>query len=223
MRIKVIAADSHPIVTVGIEQVLGGHENVELIGTATDSEEVLNLAATRGGDVLVTDPFAIQVRSGFCRSVIPVIQHRYPGLRIVAHACIENPAQLATMTRLGIAAVLHRFDTVGHLADAIKAAHFNARYLSPSLLRKSGSIACLSDPDRALTPRESEVLAHFVSGKTVCEIARVLHRSKQTISAHKMRAMVKLGISNDAELFRLAFQDGFLSFCLSHQGGYAQC
>ncbi|MEM5364846.1 response regulator transcription factor [Paraburkholderia azotifigens] len=219
MMIKVIAADSHPIVTVGIEQVLSRCENVELIGTAHDSEEVLDLAEKKGCDVLVTDPHAIQIKSGPCRSLIPVIQSRYPRLGIVAHACIENPAQLATMTRLGIAAVLHRIDTVGHLVDAIKAAHFNAHYFSPSLLRKGGSAACLSDPERALTPRESEILAHFVSGKTVCEIARALHRSKQTISAHKMRGMVKLGVCNDAELFRLAFQDGFLSFCLSCQGG----
>ncbi|CAG9269373.1 response regulator transcription factor [Paraburkholderia caribensis] len=219
MTIKVIAADSHPIVTVGIEQVLGRYENVELIGTASDSEQVLRLVGTKVCDVLVTDPYAIQIKSESCRSVIPVIQDRNPGLRIVAHACIENPAQLATMTRLGIAAVLHRFDTVSHLADAIKAAHFNARYFSPSLLRKNTNISRLNDPDRALTPRESEILALFVSGKTVCEIARSLHRSKQTISAHKMRAMVKLGICNDAELFRLAFQDGFLSFCLSCQAG----
>ena len=52
-----------------------------------------------------------------------------------------------------------------------------------------------------LSPRELEVIRLLARGLTVGEIAAHLHRSKQTVSAQKVSAMRKLGLSTDASLF----------------------
>lgn len=229
MTIRVVAAACHPIVNVGISEVLRQHDDIELVGTASDSGQILDLITDHLCDVLVTDSQAIQMRQGCCQSVIPLVRRRCPELRIVAHGSMTNPAQLGAMARLGIEVVVHPNDTVPHLAEAINAAYFKARYLSPSLAhrqtvspQRKGTDGT-DGTDRALTRREREVLALLLSGRTVCEVASAVHRCKQTISAHKARAMRKLGLKKDTELFRLAYEDGFLAFCLSPQPGDRLC
>ncbi|MGR5559981.1 response regulator transcription factor, partial [Vibrio fortis] len=62
-----------------------------------------------------------------------------------------------------------------------------------------------------LSPREAEVARLYVSGLRVDEIAERLNRSKKTISTQKNRAMEKLGISRDADLFKYAAAHGWLT------------
>lgn len=59
-----------------------------------------------------------------------------------------------------------------------------------------------------LSPREKEVVALFVNGLTVAEIAARLDRRKQTVSTQKMNAMRKLNATNDAELHKFAVDLG---------------
>jgi len=55
---------------------------------------------------------------------------------------------------------------------------------------------------RKLSAREAEIVRLFRAGYKVGEIAAQLHRSKQTISAQKVAAMKKLGVTRDADLIR---------------------
>ncbi|GLU35669.1 response regulator transcription factor [Trinickia caryophylli] len=223
MPIRVVSADSQPIVNIGVGEVLRQYEDIDLVGTAIDSEGILELAAHHTFDVLVTDSHAIRARLDCCQSVIPLIRLHCPELRIVAHGGMSHLAQLAAMERRGINVLLHRNDTVRHLADAVNAAYIKARYFSPSLAHAQPAACESNRAHPALTRREREVLALLLSGRTVCEVANAIHRCKQTISAHKARAMAKLGVARDADLFRLAYEDGFLAFCLSPQDGDRLC
>ncbi len=60
----------------------------------------------------------------------------------------------------------------------------------------------------SLSEREFEVLRLIVSGTPLASIADSLHVSPKTISTHKMRIMQKLGIDNNAALFRYAANHG---------------
>ncbi|MET0448462.1 MAG: LuxR C-terminal-related transcriptional regulator, partial [Aeromicrobium sp.] len=56
----------------------------------------------------------------------------------------------------------------------------------------------------ALTPREREVLAHVVAGRTYAEIARDMVISEKTVSSHISNLLRKTGTSSRVELARLA-------------------
>ncbi|MEB5742682.1 LuxR C-terminal-related transcriptional regulator [Klebsiella aerogenes] len=51
-----------------------------------------------------------------------------------------------------------------------------------------------------LSPQEIRVCRHLASGRRLAEIARLMARSEKTISAHKCRAMTKLGLRNTRAL-----------------------
>jgi DNA-binding NarL/FixJ family response regulator len=55
-----------------------------------------------------------------------------------------------------------------------------------------------------LTPREREILAHVVAGRTYGEIARELVLSEKTVSVHVSHLLHKTGTANRIELAQLA-------------------
>jgi DNA-binding CsgD family transcriptional regulator len=55
-----------------------------------------------------------------------------------------------------------------------------------------------------LTPREREILAHIVAGRTYGEIARELVLSEKTVSVHVSHLLHKTGTANRVELAQLA-------------------
>ena len=59
-----------------------------------------------------------------------------------------------------------------------------------------------------LTPRESEVLAHVLSGQLNKQIAGDLHAVERTIKAHRASIMAKLQVHSVAELARLVHEAG---------------
>jgi DNA-binding NarL/FixJ family response regulator len=61
-----------------------------------------------------------------------------------------------------------------------------------------------------LSDREFEVFNFLVSGKSVTEIAELLHLSVKTVSTHKTRILQKMGINSLAELVQYAVVQGLL-------------
>jgi DNA-binding NarL/FixJ family response regulator len=55
-----------------------------------------------------------------------------------------------------------------------------------------------------LTPRERQILAHIVAGRTYGEIARELVLSEKTVSVHVSHVLHKTGTANRVELAQLA-------------------
>lgn len=53
----------------------------------------------------------------------------------------------------------------------------------------------------SLTPRERDIVCLLLAGHSVTTIGRMRHRSVKTVSAQKMSAYKKLGISGDISLF----------------------
>jgi DNA-binding NarL/FixJ family response regulator len=68
----------------------------------------------------------------------------------------------------------------------------------------------LDMPHKSLSDREFEVFNFLVSGKSVTEIAELLHLSVKTVSTHKTRILQKMGINSLAELVQYAVVQGLL-------------
>ncbi len=84
----------------------------------------------------------------------------------------------------------------GAIAESV-----NGRHTAPAIEKFKASIM-------ALTPREKEVYELVVAGKTSPEIAKLLHISVRTVSAHRASIKVKTGTTSMAHLVRLSVQMG---------------
>ncbi|MCS3509252.1 response regulator transcription factor [Achromobacter sp. JUb104] len=212
MKISLIIADDHPALITGVKHELVGFHTISIVGTASNSTEIVELLAKSHCDVLVTDYVMPGGDFGDGLTMLSFMRRRYPFLKIIVFTTIDNRAMVGEMVNVGAHAVLSKVDVIGHLISAIHAVYAGATYFSPKFRSPSavGQLAQI-DPVQKLTRRESEVVRLYVSGVSINEIARQLNRSKQTISSQKVSAMRKLGIERDVELFRFAYEMGLLT------------
>lgn len=90
-----------------------------------------------------------------------------------------------------------------------------AEYWCPEaeqLIDRSGSQKRLKEGSlyTQLTPRQLEVLAHLAEGKTVKEVAQMMHLSQKSVDSHKYRIMNRLHIHDRVHLSRLAIREGLI-------------
>lgn len=205
-HIRVVVADDHPVIRMGIEALLDDISSLERIGSAADSTQLVALLDAQPCDVLVTDYAMPGGEFGDGMELITFIRQRYPDLRIIVLTGMEKLALIRSLMTHGIYAILSKTDDMSHLRAAIQATRTGRRYYSPRIssmlkaLPATGSVR--------LSQRESEVIALYVGGDSINVIAEKLQRSKQTISTQKVSAMRKLGIETDADLFKYAIELG---------------
>lgn len=208
-KLRVVIADDHPALITGVTHELSRVTSLEIVGTAKNSTEIMDLLSSVPCDILVTDYAMPGGKFGDGMSLISFLRRRHPSVDIIVFTMLNNPAIVREMSAIGVKAVLSKMDDLRHLVSAIVAVGGGAAYLSPNtLLRgdRSTGVRPNQDGAPALTRREEEILRLYVAGQSISEIAKQLHRSKQTISAQKMCAMRKIGIERDADLFRFAYE-----------------
>lgn len=207
-RVRVAIADDHPALRIGIAHELAAANAFTVIGTASDSGELIALLDANGCDVVIADYAMPGGSFGDGASMLSYLKRRYDQINIVLYTMMENPGLLQNVIALGVECIVSKVDPTRHLSLAVSAASEGRRYLSPHITTLLHQVN-VGDP-ATLTQRESEVLRLFVSGFTVNEIATRLNRSKKTVSAQKMAAMRKLGIEREADLYQYAATCGLL-------------
>jgi two-component system, NarL family, captular synthesis response regulator RcsB len=213
-RIKVIIADDHPVILFGATQALLKFPEIEVIGQARQSTELIQILQKSPCDVLVSDLAMPGGQYGDGMPLLGYIGRQFPAVRIVVLTMLENPALLKRLREVGVTAVINKSDDLSHIGLAIVHVMRGQEYIGPSVriaLDSMGLSASGQQRDVVLSKRELEVVRLFVSGMTITEIAAQLKRSIKTISTQKNTAMRKLGIERDSELFQYAQSNGLLN------------
>ncbi|CAG2150387.1 MULTISPECIES: response regulator transcription factor [Ralstonia] len=209
-RIRVVLADDHPVVVAGVTAIIEESGDMEIVGTACNSSEMVALLDRYPCDVLLTD---YAMPGGDYGDGIPLMGFllgRYPLLRIVVLTMLDNGAILPRLAATGIHGLVSKADELSHIPLAIRSVERGRTYLSPLMQATlDGSRGVGGKARPALTVREEQVIRLFVSGLSVGQIAQRLERGKQTISAQKVSAMRKLGIDREADLYRYALELGW--------------
>ena len=205
--IRIVIAEDHPVIRMGIEATLADMPTLRLMGTCSSSSDLLTLLDAEPCDVLITDYAMPGGTYGDGLELMALLQQRYPTMAIVVVTGIDRPAIVQALLSLGIETILSKADDMTHIPSAVQAAYVRRRYLSPTL---ASLVASMGQPRTLaeLSPREREVLSLYVGGATIQEIAKRLQRSKQTVSTQKVSGMAKLGIEKDADLFKHAVELG---------------
>jgi two-component system capsular synthesis response regulator RcsB len=191
-RIRVIIADDHPVILFGAAQALVRFPEIEVVGQARQSTDLIQLLQKTPCDVLVSDLAMPGGQFGDGMPLLGYIGRQFGSVRIVVLTMLENPALLKRLREVGVNAVISKADDLSHIGLAIVQVMRGQEYIGPSV-------------------QELEVVRLFVSGMTITEIAAHLRRSIKTISTQKNTAMRKLGIDRESELFQYAQSNGLLN------------
>ncbi|MEA3086103.1 MAG: two-component system, NarL family, captular synthesis response regulator RcsB [Paraburkholderia sp.] len=206
VNLRVILADDHPFVLLGVRAALEMHAGVTIVGEAATPTALIQLLQSTPCDVLVTD-LTMPEASGAVEDGLDLvrrIQCAWPLLRIVVMTAVTNTAILRAIVSDGVVTTLSKMETMDELWQAIEASGKGDVYVGRSIieaLAQPQEEACDSPPASCLSRRQAEVVRMSVRGQSISEIAVALGCHRRTVSRQKREAMAKLGVTNDPGLF----------------------
>lgn len=200
--LRIVLADDHPIFLIGLRAVLERDERLTIVGEANSPQALCELLQQCACDLLVTDFMMPAEPQADGLRLIEQLRRHHPTLPIVVVTMLNNAGLFHAILELGVMGLLSKASLADELPEAIRQVRQQRRYVAQTI-RQSLNLAGVDrvHSQDQLSPRELEVIRLLAGGLTVGEIAANLHRSKQTVSAQKVSAMRKLGLSNDAALF----------------------
>lgn len=210
---RIVIADDHPVMLVGLRGLLAKFESVEIAGIVRNSTEILALLSRQPCEILLTDYAMPGGAHGDGLRMIEFLRRRYPELAILVFTMLHNPEQISELVSFDHLSVVSKLDDASHIPKALAHLLAGVRYLSPAIQRLLDSIGPPADLRARfgpLSPREVEVIRLYLSGMSVSRIAVSLGRSIKTISTQKMSAMRRLGLRGDLELYNYAASIGLL-------------
>lgn len=206
---RVIIADDHPVVRIGLRMLIDLHNTCVVVGEADGPDSLLNLLSTTPCDLLVTDfsmPGDLQ-SDGL--KMLSRVRRGYPKMPIILVTMFANVTTLRAAFAQGVMAIIAKGASAKELPMAIKSVGDGRRFISESLR----AVLLQTDAEAqsaSLSAKELEVVRMLASGMTVSEIAGYFKRSVSTISKQKSMAMQRLGISTDVDLFAYARESGMV-------------
>ncbi len=209
--ISILIADDHTIMREGLKRILEGHEDLAVVGEATDGFQALNLVRQGGANILLLD-LSMPGKSGI--DLIKQIKAEAPKLPMLILTMHEEEQYAVRAIRAGASGYLTKESAATLLVEAIRRVAAGRLYISPSvaeqlalnLMPKSEDL-----PHKRLSDREFEVFQQLVSGASVTEIATLLHLSAKTVSTHKTRILQKMDAHSLADLIKYAIAHHQLS------------
>jgi two-component system capsular synthesis response regulator RcsB len=211
-KLRIVLADDQPLVLVGIRDLLETVPNLQVTGAVASSTDLISNLENNLSNVVITDySMPGDDAYGDGMRLIKYLVRRHPGLHIVVLTMVSNPMIISALYDAGVAAVVLKRDNLAEIVTALSMLRIGRKYYPPGFLRDSTTSIQrrpIGECINSLSPKEFEVLRHFVRGETVTLIAENLKRSVKTISGQKASAMRKLNVQTDQELVAFCMESG---------------
>ena len=214
-RIRIILADDHSVLRVGLKMLLESESHFSVVGEAADGEELLTLLEKTAVDVVVVD---LSMPKMGCLECIKEIRSRGMDVKILVLTMFGDETYIREVMQAGANGYVEKQAVDAELFAALKAVAAGQFYLSSknsqALLNSLFTAAPRpsgQDPYEVLSVREREVLKLLVRGYSLSEIGAKLFLSVKTVDTYKTRLMEKLGLSKKSELVEYSLKHGLLS------------
>ncbi|MCX2726902.1 response regulator transcription factor [Thermomicrobium sp. 4228-Ro] len=211
--IRVLLADDHPVVRVGLRALLEGEPDIRVVGEAGSADEAVELVRELQPDVAVLD---ISMPGNGLEALRRIAALGVP-TRILILTVHAEERYLLPVLQAGGSGYVRKSSLHTDLIEAIRTVARGEVFIDQAAARtllqryldraQAGEV---QDPAQLLSEREREVLRLTAAGYTAQEIADQLFLSPKTVETYRHRVMQKLGFSRRSELVRFALRIGLL-------------
>lgn len=221
-NIRILIADDHLMVRIGLRMMLRMGEHIELLGEASDGSEAVRLAGELRPDVVLMD-LRMPEMDGL--EALAQIRQNWPEIAVLILTTYNEDELMLKGLQAGAAGYLLKDTTLETLLHAIEAAARGEILMQPEVMERllqqaARAVRTPSVPaiDRVrkrgradLTERELEVLTAVARGERNKEIAAHLGVSERTIWSYLTNIYTKLDVDSRTSAVTVAIERGLLS------------
>jgi DNA-binding NarL/FixJ family response regulator len=198
--IRVVLVDDHAVVRQGLARLVDGSGDMEVVGTASDGGEAIEVVRDCRPDVVLMD---LQMPGTDGVAATRALAEQAPDVQVLVLTSFSDEERIVAALDAGAVGYLLKDAEADDVLDGIRAVSRGESPIHPraarALLgaRRSGRSAdAEADLVDALTPREREVLGLVAAGLANKQIARRLGITDRTVKAHLTSVFARLGVED---------------------------
>lgn len=207
MTDRFLIVEDHPIVQLGLRQLITSRWPQAVVDGATTLAEAQRSVAAAPYDIAVVDlnlPDATGLES------VNALRRQSPALRLLVLSLNDEAAYAQRVLQLGAAGYLSKERAAGELVQAIERIAAGGRYITASQAERIADLAlgqARLAPHESLSMQEYRVLIYLAQGKRLTEIGTLMHLSPKTVTTYRTRVLEKLQVQTNRDL---------IQYCLDH-------
>jgi DNA-binding NarL/FixJ family response regulator len=202
-RIRVLIADDHHVVRMGLVALVGTTNDMEVVGEAEDGAGAIERFNQFHPDVVLMDS-RMPVKDGI--QATAEILKQFPAARILMLTAYDGDADIARALTAGVLGYVLKRSTGEDLLPALRAVAAGTRWIPGEV---AGQLASRRSFEQ-LTPRELRVLEELAKGLANKQIADVLQITEHTVKDHVKNILAKLRVADRTEAVTVALQRGII-------------
>jgi two-component system nitrate/nitrite response regulator NarL len=212
--IKIIIVDDHPIFIDGLSNMLSNVANIEIVGSANNGQQLLDLLEIQEVDVILLD-INMPIMDGL--EAAKVITQKHKEIKLLMLSMYDENKFVKEAIEIGAKGYILKNIEKTALVNAIEIVAGGRVYFDPEIQEKMMQVLQSPSDNKAaqelidqITTREKEVLQQIALGMTSIEIGKKLFISKNTVETHRKNLLMKLNAKNTPTLLKIAYEIGLV-------------
>lgn len=206
---KCLIIDDHPIMRLGVRQLIAGEwPNAEIAEAASINDATSKLAAWKP-DIIILD-LSLPDVSG-TEGVARVLRAAR-GVPILVLSLNAETVYASRVLQMGAFGYLPKDLASNELIEAVRRILAGKRYVTDSMADRLLDILGGKSPEQLphenLSSQEYRVMLQLAAGRTTAEIGDTMHVSAKTVSTYTARILQKTGWKNKVEMTKYCVQHG---------------
>ncbi|RRQ49892.1 DNA-binding response regulator [Maribacter algicola] len=201
--IRLAIAEDHQSLIDGLELLLKYEENIQIVGTANNGQELLEVVRKRNPNVIITD-IRMPIMDGI--EATKIIKAEHPHITVLAFTMFDQEGAVKKMLHAGATGYILKNASLNQVLEAILTVAQGGTYYDGNIDLSFAENQKKASSKGRLTKRQKEILSLIAQGKTSREIADELFIGIHTVDTHRKNMMRILEIQGKGELLRYALE-----------------
>lgn len=204
IMIKILIADNHPIVRLGIKQVLNSVSDFEVMDDVSNTSELFGRLEKITPDVVILEMDIPEING---IAALRKMKLEFPDVKVLIYSGQSEDVYALSTIRAGAYGYLSKMADLDYIITAVRKVSEGNMFITNELAQRLAFDESTQKPRRffrKLSSREVEVLKLLASGKRNKDVAQGLNLNEKTVSTYKARLMKKLNVDNLVDLLQQA-------------------
>jgi DNA-binding NarL/FixJ family response regulator len=202
-KIRILVADDHFVVRIGLVALVNTEPDMEVVAEAADGGQAIDLFARHKPDLVLMD-LRMPIKTGIEATV--EIRNKFADARVLMLTTFDGDEDIHQALQAGARGYVLKSSTGEKLIPALRAVAAGQRWIP----REVATRLAVRNSFEDLTPREMQVLNQLAKGLANKEIADVLDITEHTAKDHLKSILGKLRVADRTEAVTAAIQRGII-------------